>query len=50
MTKIETEMLAALKACVEYWRDSDVPCSPELHDQVTTAIFNADHNAFPERL
>jgi len=25
---------AALIACVDYWRDTEVPCPPALHDQV----------------
>lgn len=32
---------AALAACVEYWRDHDIPCPPALHDQVTDALHEA---------
>jgi len=32
------KMRAALIACVDYWRDTEVPCPPALHDQVTTAL------------
>lgn len=32
------KLRAALIACVDYWRDTEVPCPPDLHDQVTTAL------------
>ena len=31
------KLRAALQACIEYWRDSEIPCPPALHDQVTDA-------------
>jgi len=37
VTRLE-KMRGALQACVEYWRDCEVPCPPALHDQVTTAL------------
>lgn len=35
------DLYKALQACVEYWRDVDVPCPPALHDQVTNALHKA---------
>ena len=35
---------AALAACVEYWRDCDVPCPPALHDTVTNALHQQTGN------
>ncbi len=35
------DMLEALKACVEFWRDVEIPCDVDLHDKVTDAIFKA---------
>ena len=32
------ELRAALVACVDHWRDTEVPCPPALHDLVTTAL------------
>jgi hypothetical protein len=32
------KLRAALTACIEYWRDPEIPCPPALHDQVTDAL------------
>ena len=40
---------AALEACVEYWRDCEVPCPPALHDQVTTALHTPEQSTRGEK-
>ena len=36
------KLRAVLIACVDHWRDPEIPCPPALHDQVTDALLSSE--------